>query len=124
MSYRILPVKDETDSGSEEHFKYLNYVLELFCKTWDNVVWVVRHNCNANNCVADFWGAPFMKSASHSFNLAVRDVLKGYENTLFSINALISKLMGLLVGAKFRRTTQLVPRTPNHTQRSSNFQTL
>ena len=76
-SVRLLgfsPVEDETDLGSEEHVKYLDYVLGLFGKTWENVVCIIGDNCNANKCIAYLRGVPFVGCASHRFNLAVCDI--------------------------------------------------
>lgn len=53
------PVEDETDLGSNEHVKYLDYVLELFGKSKDNVICFIGDTVIQTNvsltCVACLW---------------------------------------------------------------------
>lgn len=118
----IFPVKDET--GSEEHVKYLDYDLELSGKTWENFVRVIGNNCYANKCIADLACVPFLGCAGHRFNLTVRDILEDYENTLSSINGLMSKRKRHLQGAELWKSTHSIPRTSNHTRWSCTFEIL
>eukprot|EP00171_Calliarthron_tuberculosum_P022692 IDg22692t1 len=99
-SLRLLAIssfEDESSLGAEEHVKFLHYILGMYNKTVNNVVCLI-------GC------------ASHRFNLAVNGILKDHEDFLSTINALMGKLKGLLLGAKLRDLTQLVPRSRNITR--------
>lgn len=84
----------------------------------------LRRYCNGNKCIADLRGVPFAGCAGHRFHLAACNILENYENTLSFSNALMSKLKGLLLGAKLWKITHFVPCTRNHTRRSSTFEML
>lgn len=44
----ISPFQDETTQGADEHFTFLEFVLDVFEKSLDSLVAFVGENCNVN----------------------------------------------------------------------------
>ncbi len=75
------PFKEEASQRAQEHYKYLEFVLSTFKKSFDNVAVLVGDNCNTNKALADKAGKLFVGCASHRFNLAMKDKLSRVSRT-------------------------------------------
>ena len=81
-----------------------------------NVGAMVDDNCSPNKAFARKAKCPFVGWASHRFNLAVQDILSGYEDLLAIVHNLMVKMRKLLAAAKLRKLTQLKPKLRNVTR--------
>ena len=118
----LSPMGDECSLNPQEHYEFLTYVLNLYQKSWANVVCLVGNNMNTNKSIANISGRPLIDRASHRFNLEVKDVLNEEEELLQKIHSIMVKLRGLLLGAKLKELTSLTPKVRNVTRWSSSYQ--
>lgn len=118
------PMGDECHLDAQEHVKFITYVLELYGKSWDNVICLIGDNCNTNKAVANNASVPLVGCASHRFNLAVQDILREEETCIAKIHSIMVKLRTLLLSAKLLKLTPLRPKTRNATRWSSAFDML
>lgn len=68
-------------------------------------------NCSKNNLFADICNLPLIECPGHRVNLAVNDLLEDYDDVQAAIHSLMGKLKGLLLTARLRKITSLVPQT-------------
>lgn len=91
--FTFSPFDEESSFGSEEHIRFINYVLSMNGKTkletWINVSSFVGDNCNVNKSVAAKQYLTLLGYSSDVFNLAVKDILAEYETMLRVVNALM-----------------------------------
>ena len=118
----LSPMGDECSLNAQEHYEFLTFVLNLYQKSWANVVCLVGDNMNTNKSIANILGRPLIGCASHRLNLAVKDVLNEEEELLQKIHTIMIKLRGLLLGAKLKKLTNLTPKLRNVTRWSSSYQ--
>ena len=78
---------------------YAQYVLQLYRKTWDNVVALCGDNCNTNSFFSDMICKTLVVCASHCFKLAVQDMLKSDKSLLKKEIELVNKLRHLISAA-------------------------
>lgn len=67
---------DETSFTAKNHKRCLKTILQLFGKTWDNVVCFIGDNCSTNKALADLCKLPLVGCAAHRFNLEVQMFLE------------------------------------------------
>ena len=106
----IAPLGEGVSFTAKDHYDFVTYVLNVYHKTWENVVCLVGDNCNTNKALATIAKRPLVGCASHRFNLAVKDVLKDYHDVLSKINSIMKKLKNLIPSAKLRKLTPLRPK--------------
>lgn len=126
-SVRLLafsPFEDEASLGRDEHIRFLDFVLNLFNKSWDNVVCIIADNCNLNKSIATAKELPFLGCASHRFNLAMTDILRNHEELLDRVNNLMCKLRTPIMAARLMKLTVKRAKTRNYTRWSSAFEML
>ena len=119
---RLLSVStmgDECNLRSAEHYEFLTYILNLYKKSWSNVVALIGDNVNTNKSLANRTGIPLVGCASHRLNLAMRDVLDEEEQLIERINSIMVKMRGLLLSAKLQKLNPLKPIVRNVTRWSS-----
>jgi hypothetical protein len=113
------PMNDESSLNADEHIKFVEVVLSSYGKWWNNVAALIGDNCSTNRCMARKAQVNFIGCASHRFNLAVKDILAKYEDSLCKVNALMKKLKTLVASAKLRKFVALKPKTRNVTRWNS-----
>jgi hypothetical protein len=115
----IAPPFDESSYDAPNHKAFIGDVLDLFCKPWSSLSYLVADNCPTNTCLADLLGIPLIGCASHRFNLACQHYLKQYESSLVLIHGLMTKLRNLKKAGQLRKKTTLQPVPRNDTRWSS-----
>eukprot|EP00171_Calliarthron_tuberculosum_P001888 IDg1888t1 len=126
-SVRLLafsPFEDESTFNADNHVKFFEYVLQLYERTWDNVVCLIGDNCATNKAIANNVEIPFIGCASHRYNLAVQILLMDEAVVLEKVHTLMSKLKTLTLGAKLFKLTNLKSKTRNATRWSSTYEML
>lgn len=118
----ISPMGDETTLTADEHFEFLSYILDMYGKTWSNVVCLIGDNASTNKALSNKAKIPFIGCGSHRMNLAMKIVLQSFEPILAKINCIMVKLRGLILAAKLRKLTYLKAKVRNATRWSSTFE--
>lgn len=68
-------LEDAFDFTAESHKKFMDFYLDHYGKSMENVVCLVGDNCATNQALADLCGKPLVGCASHRFNLEVQAYL-------------------------------------------------
>ncbi|RHY87092.1 hypothetical protein DYB37_010240 [Aphanomyces astaci] len=118
------PINDEESLSADDHYEFTVFVLELFGKTWDNVVALIGDNCSTNGAFARRAGVPLIGCTSHLFILFMSDMLADHADVIDKVNQLMTKLRFTLPAARLRRLTPLVAKTNNTTRWSSTYSML
>ena len=118
----IAPPVDEENFDAASNKDFIGYVLGLFNKSFDNLIFLVGDNASVNKRLADLLQVPFIGCASHRFNLAFKDFLVSFEGTLTKINDLMKTLRNMKQAGKLRKKTDLEPVQRNVTRWSSTFE--
>lgn len=116
------PLAEETSLNTSEHEYMIRWVLELFGKSFDNVVTIIGDNISTNHALADLAECHFIGCASHRLNLAVQDFLQPYQGVLSRVRDLTRKLRNLKSAAELRKHTNLKPKLDCPTRWSSSFE--
>ena len=98
----ISPMGDECRLDSTQHYEFLYFVLELYSKSWNNLVALIGDNVTTNNSLSNMAKVPLIGCCSHRFNLAICDVLSNENEIISKVNAIVMKLSSLLLIAKLR----------------------
>lgn len=101
------PLQDESSLKAEEHLEFMDYILGLYEKSWDNVVALVGDNCGTNRKTARIVNKPLVGCASHRYNLAVRQVVEESQSLVDQVQQLMVQLRTLIGAAKLRKVTDL-----------------
>ena len=110
------PMLTEESFTAKDHFDFLTWVLQLFEKSFQNVVAICGDNVEVNKCLANMCNLPLIGCASHRFNLGVEEFLKPNEAILCKVNQLMGKLKNLKLSGKLRKYTELRPIQRNDTR--------
>jgi len=113
------PLLEETSLGASQHFEYLNFILNLYGKSFNNVVCIIADNCETNKALSRLCKVPMIGCASHRFNLAVTEYLSPFSSILNKVHSLMTKLKTVKLSAKLRLHTHLKPVVQNDTRWSS-----
>ena len=73
------PHNNECSLSGSEHVDFFEYVLDLFGKSFNNVLCIISDNCSTNKSIENILRLPLVGGASHRFNLAMQDILKEEE---------------------------------------------
>jgi hypothetical protein len=103
----IAPPYDEQSFTAETHPAFIIDVLELYGKGLMNLVYLVGDNAPVNTCLSDLLDVPLIGCASHRFNLAFKQYLQDYEETLPKISRLMVTLRNVKQAGKLRTKTKL-----------------
>ena len=52
---------------------FIKFVMELYLRNWNDILFVICDNCNTNKVIADKLLVPMIGCASHRFDLAVKE---------------------------------------------------
>ena len=113
------PLEDEASQSAKHHYEYIEFVLSLFERSFDNVVAVIGDNCTCNKSLANLIGCPLLGCSSHRFNLCVMDFIRESSNVIEKVNGLMRKLRYPIAAAKLRQHTYLRAKCQNTTRWSS-----
>lgn len=89
------PMLVETGFSANAHIDLIEFVLEVYGKSLDNVVSICADNAEVNKAVASRCNLPLVGCSSHRFNLAIMDFLKPHDKLLNKVNILMGKLKTL-----------------------------
>ena len=101
------PMGDELQLDTQQHIEFLTYVLDIYGKSWKNVVCLVGENCSTNKSLSTKCEIPLIGCCSHRFNLAVVGVLSEEDDIIQKVNSIIVKLRTILHSARLRKLTEL-----------------
>jgi len=118
----IAPMGEELSQSAEEHVDFLDFVLEVFGRSRNNVAALIGDNANTNRAFARKFGAVFIGCHSHKFNLAMKDMLLEHDNVIEKVNVLMGKLSYSIPAALLRQKTSLCAKRCNTTRWSSTFE--
>ena len=112
---------DETTLGANQHIELLNETLQLYFNSTDNVVALIVDNCEVNKSTAVKMKKPLIGSASHRFQLAVKDYIADVMPIIVNIHNILTKLRTLKFSIKFRNLSTLRSMTYNATRWGSSY---
>lgn len=107
----LSPVGDECSLSSQGYRDFLTCVLELYQKSWANIVWLISDKLNTNKALSTILQLPLIRCASHRLNLAMKEKLKDREELLQKVDKIMIELCGLLLAEKQKK-----PKIPNATR--------
>lgn len=117
----LSPMGDEDSLDASEHYDYVEYVLGVHGKKFNNVVAIICDNTSTNKAFVRRVGSFFLGCHSHRFNLAMTDILSGYSDAIDKVHELMKRLRYQIPAAKLRRLTHLTALTANKTRWSSTY---
>ena len=120
----LSPMSDEITLCANQHHEFLTYTLHLYNSSWSNVVCLIGDNIQTNKALANKVRLPFLKSATHRFNLAMNDILKAHEQIIDKVTAIMEKLRSYILASKLQKFTQVRPKVINTTRWSSTYDML
>lgn len=112
-------MKNEDSLDADEHYKFVDYTLRVKGKSFDNVIAISGDKTSTNKALAPNFGPIFVGCFSHLFNLAMNDILQGYDGLIKNIKALMKKLTVEIRATKLRGMTSRSAQIANVTQWSS-----
>ena len=95
----LSPMGDELQLDTQQHYDFLCYVVEVYGKSWQNVVYLVGDNVSTNKNLSDKYRIALIGCCSHRFNLAVMDILSAENDTVLKVNTIMIKLRSLQLSA-------------------------
>lgn len=115
------PMGEEYSKDATQHYDYVEYVLEVLGKTFETVGVIIGDNTATKKAFACRVGSIFLVCYSHSYNLAMKDVLFGYKIVIDKIHNLMRNLRYQIPAAKLRRVAHLTAQIDTETRWSSTF---
>lgn len=99
------PLEEEDRLDADSHYSFMKFALDVYGKSFRNVVCITGDNCANNLRLAklineDYPDCQFLGCASHRFQLAVKDILEPHKHALEKLNKLMKKLKHLVPAAK------------------------
>ncbi|KAG4240943.1 hypothetical protein PC116_g11117 [Phytophthora cactorum] len=83
------PVEPEEDLSAQSQFDLIADTMSRYNKPWEAIKFMVGDNSSVNQYIGSKEGAiPLIGCASHRFNLAVKDFLKGKDELITTVHAL------------------------------------
>lgn len=93
----FLSIEDKTTHSVEHHFRYIQYALNCYRNSWENVVAITGDSCLVNRCLVYRVYLPFINCASHKYNLTVKDKLNEEKGIIQKVHIVLKKVKyGLL----------------------------
>ena len=115
---------DESSYTADSHIAFLEFVLNVYDKSIQNVKFLVCDNENLNKSISRKLNIPMIGCASHRLNLAVKAALIDAQQEMDLVMKLMKKLSFLKQSAKLRKATNLRPVLRNETRWSSAYSML
>ncbi len=89
------PMEDETNQGVENYIEFLQFVLDVYDRSLDDVVSLTGDNCAVNKAIdnkcTQIGPLQFLGCASHRFNLYVKSMITSNESHIFRVRAIMQK---------------------------------
>lgn len=99
-------MEEDTIQDASEHTRLIEILLYFSCRCPGNVVTIVEgDNCATNRSISNSVDFLHIGCVSRGFQLAVKDILAEYENVIFQIHSIMTKLHTSLMSAKLRQHT-------------------
>ena len=113
------PFLSEKEFTATAHYELLEFILNIYGKSFENVIAFCGDNAEVNKSLANLCNLPLIGCASHRFNIAVMNFLKPHKDLLEKVNLLMGKLKSLKLSGLLRTFTSLRPIQKNATRWSS-----
>ena len=118
------PFEDETELAADAHIAFIDFVLSVYGKTWDNVVCFTADNCSVNKSISNKTQKAMVGCHSHRFNIALQQILNEHSTMIEQINRIMLKLKNVIPAAKLEKFTKYKAKPRNTTRWSSTFEML
>lgn len=112
-------MEDKTAQSGNKHILFLEFVLEVFEKTFDSKTALISDNCSTYQSIATKVNKPFLRFASHRFQFFVQELISEDQETVSRVQCLVIELRTLLQRTKLRRQTDLRANLDNDTRWNS-----
>ena len=113
------PLENELSQGSKIHKGHFDFVLNLYGKSFANVIAIIGDNCASNRKLARIVDKALCGCASHRYNLCVKDIMQKSQVMIEKVNLMMMKLRYLIPAAQLRAYTPLRAKCNNPTRCSS-----
>ena len=114
----------EESQNADAHRKYIDYALNLFNRSFENVVAITGDNCSVNRSIARKLEIKFVGCASRRYNLALKDLFVPKSACIEKVHSIMKALKLPIVSAKLRKLTHLRPKCHVPTRWSSSAEML
>ncbi len=101
------------------HVEFLEFVLEVYGMSLENVVASITDNCSTNKSISERYSKPLLGCSSHGYNSAVTDFIDTHKVVIEKVSVLMSKLRYPVAAAKLRENKHLKAIVTNRTRWSS-----
>lgn len=103
----LKPLGEEDCFDVDEPFEFLQFVLSVYNKSLENAVALLGDNANTNHVFARRIGPIFLRCHTHRYNLAMKDIIGGYSETIDCVCNPMSKLSNHITSVELRKMTLL-----------------
>ena len=106
------------------HIEYIDYVLNLFNQSFENVVAITGDNCSANRSIARKLEIKFVGCATYRYNLALKDLFVSESACIEKVHSIMKAMKHPVVSAKLGKLAPLRPKCHVPTRSSSSTKML
>lgn len=110
---------DETTQSGDELISILQFFLEVFGKTFDNITALIGDSHSTYQLIATKLSEPLLGCENHLFQFSVWEVIYKKQEIVSRVHTLIVKLRTRLLYAKLRQNTDLRAKLVNDTSWTS-----
>lgn len=101
---------DKTSLDAQAHKTFLTFTLDLYGRSWRNVVALVGENCDTNKRTARLANVLFLGCVSYGFNRTVMEEVVKESQVLFDkVHKLMFQRRNLIKASKLRQITHFKP---------------
>ncbi len=94
--------EDSTSQSGKSHVEFLEFVLEVYGMSLENVVASIPGKCSTTRSISERYSKPLSCFSSHHYNLAVTDFIDTHKVVIEKVSVVMSRLRYLVAAAKLR----------------------
>lgn len=118
----ISPLENEAAMDADEHLNFMTFLLEVFGKTWENVITVFLYYVSTNKSIVTPQNLPLIGCANRRINVAVKDIFSDIGPILAKINSFMVRLKKPLQRENLQLHTAYLLKVHNATRWSFTFE--
>lgn len=117
----ISPMEKEDSLDATDHYEFIEYVLEVHVKLFENVVAIVGDKTSTNKAFARRVGSSFVGCHRHRYNIVMKDIISNQSDVIEGVQLLMKKLSYQITAEILRQITPLTAKQANETRWCSTF---
>lgn len=92
LGFASLLDENFVDHSADLHIEFVGFVLAVYNRQWDSIVYIVGDNCSVNKVMASRAKTPLVGYANHRLNLIIKLYLQDDEAIIDMVHRLVLKL--------------------------------